>query len=341
MNENKMKNSKIKLAINGFGRIGRMSFRAMLKKKNMEVVAINDLTDPSTLAHLLKYDSIQGKFDGTVNSEDHALIVNENKIKVFSESDPFKLPWKELDIDVVIESTGRFTVAKDSQKHIDAGAKRVVITAPAKGDIPTIVLGVNDNTLKGNEPIISVASCTTNSLAPLVKILDDNYGIDVGFITTVHAYTADQRLQDAPHRDLRRARAAAMSIIPTTTGAASAIGKVIPHMEGKLDGLALRVPVPAGSIIDCTVTVKQDTNVEEVNNAFKEASLNSMKGILQYLEDPIVSIDIVGNTHSSIFDSQLTMVMDNVIKVQSWYDNETGISNRIADLVADHLFIEE
>lgn len=333
-----MKNSKIKVAINGFGRIGRMSFRALLKKDNIEVIAINDLTDPSVLAHLFKYDSIHGIFDGSVISDDEYLIVNEKKIRIFAEGDPANLPWDELNIDVVIEATGRFTAAADSQKHIEAGAKKVVITAPAKGEIPTIVLGVNEAILKSTDQIISVASCTTNSLAPLVKVLDDNFGIEKGFITTVHAYTADQRLQDAPHRDLRRARAAAMSIIPTTTGAASAIGKVIPHMEGKLDGLALRVPVPAGSITDFTVNVKKGTSVEEVNHAFKTAAATSMKGILEFTEDPIVSTDIVGNNHSSIFDSQLTKVKGNLVKVQSWYDNESGISNRIADLIENYLF---
>jgi len=333
-----MKKSRIKVAINGFGRIGRMSYRALLKKDNIEVIAINDLTDPSVLAHLFKYDSIHGIFDGNVVSEKQLLKVNGKSIKVYSESDPQKLPWKDLDIDVVIEATGLFTAAADSQKHIEAGAKKVIITAPAKGEIPTIVLGVNETILKNTDQIISVASCTTNSLAPLVKVFDDGFGIETGFITTVHAYTADQRIQDAPHKDLRRARAAAMSIIPTTTGAASAIGKVIPHLDGKLDGLAFRVPVPAGSITDFTVTLQKNTSVEEVNQAFKTAATNSMKGILQYADDPIVSTDIIGNKHSSIFDSDLTKVKGNVVKVQGWYDNETGISNRIADLIENYLF---
>ncbi|MFY0601712.1 MAG: type I glyceraldehyde-3-phosphate dehydrogenase [Cyclobacteriaceae bacterium] len=329
-----MKNSKVKVAINGFGRIGRVSMRALLKKENVEVVAINDLTEPSTLAHLFKYDSVHGVFEGESVAEENGLRINGNSIPVYAEAKPENLPWKELGVEVVIESTGRFTAKDDAEKHIIAGAKKVVITAPAKGDVPTVVLGVNDDILKGDEPVVSVASCTTNSLAPLAKILDDNFGIESGFITTVHAYTADQKLHDAPHRDLRRARSAALSIIPTSTGAASAIGKVIPHLNGVLDGQALRVPIPAGSITDFTVKTKRETTVEEVNKAFAKAAEGPMKGVLEYVVDPIVSADIVGNTHSSIFDSELTMVKGNLIKVQGWYDNESGISNRIADLVS-------
>lgn len=333
-----MKNSKVKVAINGFGRIGRISLRAMLKKDNIEVVAINDLTESATLAHLFKYDSIHGVFEGDVKQSDDGLSINGSSIPVYSEASPENLPWKELGVDVVIEATGRFTNEEDAGKHLAAGAERVIITAPATGDIPTVVLGVNDEILQGDEPIISVASCTTNSLAPLAKILDDNFGIQSGFITTVHAYTADQKLHDAPHRDLRRARSAALSIIPTSTGAASAIGKVIPHLNGKLDGQALRVPVPAGSITDFTVKVNRETTVEEVNKVFAEAAAGPMKGILEYVTDPIVSTDIVGNKHSSIFDSELTLVKDDLVKVQGWYDNESGISNRIADLVDGFLY---
>lgn len=324
---------KVKVAINGFGRIGRISLRAMLKKDNIDVVAINDLTESATLAHLFKYDSIHGVFEGDVKKIEKGLAINGFSIPVYSEASPENLPWKELGVDVVIEATGRFTTEEDAKRHIAAGASKVIITAPAKGDIPTVVLGVNDEILVGDEPVISVASCTTNSLAPLAKILDDNFGIQSGFITTVHAYTADQKLHDAPHRDLRRARSAALSIIPTSTGAAAVIGKVIPHLNGKLDGQALRVPVPAGSITDFTVKVNRETTVEEVNKAFEEAASGSMKGILEYVTDPIVSADIVGNKHSSIFDSELTMVKDDLVKVQGWYDNESGISNRIADLV--------
>jgi glyceraldehyde 3-phosphate dehydrogenase len=333
-----MKNSKVKVAINGFGRIGRISLRAMLKKDNIDVVAINDLTESATLAHLFKYDSIHGVFEGEVKESENRIVIDGLSIPVYSEASPENLPWKELGVDVVIEATGRFTSEEGANRHITAGAKRVIITAPATGNIPTVVLGVNDEILKGGEPIISVASCTTNSLAPLAKILDDNFGIQSGFITTVHAYTADQKLHDAPHRDLRRARSAALSIIPTSTGAAAAIGKVIPHLNGKLDGQALRVPVPAGSITDFTVKVNRVTTVEEVNKVFAEAAAGPMKGILEYVTDPIVSVDIVGNTHSSIFDSELTLVKDDLVKVQGWYDNESGISNRIADLVDGFLY---
>lgn len=326
--------TKIKVAINGFGRIGRLTFRALLTKSNIEVVAINDLTDNATLAHLLKYDSIHGKFQGTVTADAESITVNGIKIKVYAEREPKNLPWGKLGVDVVLESTGRFVDEESAGGHLAAGAKKVVISAPAKGNIPTIVLGVNEHTLKGDEKIISNASCTTNCLAPMAKILDDHFGIDKGYITTVHAYTADQNLQDAPHKDLRRARAAAYSIVPTSTGAAKAVGLVLPHLKGKLDGVAMRVPVPDGSLTDLTVILNKPATVEQINAAMKKASENELKGILEYMEDPIVSIDIIGNTHSCIFDPELTSVNGNLAKVIGWYDNETGYSNRLADLMS-------
>ncbi len=325
--------AKIKVAINGFGRIGRIAFRALLQKDNVEVVAINDLTDTKTLAHLLKYDSIHGKFPGEVSADDNSLTVNGQKLLVFAEKEPAKLPWGAHNIDVVLESTGRFVEKTAAQGHITAGAKKVVISAPAKGGVPTVVLGVNDETLSNEESIVSNASCTTNCLAPMAKALDDAFGIETGFITTVHAYTADQRIQDAPHKDLRRARAAATSIIPTTTGAAKAVGLVLPHLAGKLDGIAMRVPLNDGSLTDFTFKAKREVTAEEVNAALKAAAEGPMKGILEYTEDPIVSIDIVGNPHSCIFDAQLTSVSGNLVKVVGWYDNEAGYSNRVADLI--------
>ncbi|MBR9861563.1 type I glyceraldehyde-3-phosphate dehydrogenase [bacterium] len=325
----------MKVAINGFGRIGRLAFKCLLEKSNVEVVAINDLTDNATLAHLLKYDSVHGKFNGTVESNDEYLIVNGKQIKATAERDPAALPWAELGVDVVLESTGRFTDRENASKHIQAGAKKVVISAPAKGDIKTVVLGVNDEVIEETDDILSNASCTTNCLAPMVKILDDNWGVEHGFMTTIHAYTADQNLQDAPHKDLRRARAAAYSIVPTSTGAAKAVGLVMPHLQGKLNGNAMRVPIPDGSATDFVATLKSPATAEEVNAAFKKASENgSLKGILEYTEDPIVSIDIVGNPHSCIFDSLSTMVQGNTVKVLGWYDNEAGYSNRVSDLIA-------
>ena len=323
-----------KVAINGFGRIGRLSFVALLQKKNVEVVALNDLTDTKTLAHLLKYDSVHGRFKGTVEATADALVVNGKTIKVLAEKHPTKLPWGALQVDVVLESTGRFVDEAGAGAHLAAGAKKVIISAPAKGNIPTIVLGVNDSSLKGDEKIISNASCTTNCLAPMAKVLDDNFGIEKGYISTIHAYTSDQRIQDAPHSDLRRARAAAVSIIPTSTGAAKAVGLVLPHLKGKLDGIALRVPVPDGSLTDLTVVLKKETTKEEINAAMKKAAESSMKGILQYTEDPIVSIDIVGNTYSCIFDAALTSCNGTLAKVVGWYDNEAGYSSRIADVIA-------
>ncbi|OJJ20513.1 type I glyceraldehyde-3-phosphate dehydrogenase [marine bacterium AO1-C] len=325
--------AKIKVAINGFGRIGRIAFRALLNKDNVEVVAINDLTDTKTLAHLLKYDSVHGRFPGEVSADDNSLTVNGHKMLVFAEKEPAKLPWGEHNIDVVLESTGRFVQKEAAAGHIEAGAKKVVISAPAKGGVPTVVLGVNDETLSNEEAIVSNASCTTNCLAPMAKVLDDAFGIDTGYITTVHAYTADQRIQDAPHKDLRRARAAATSIIPTTTGAAKAVGLVLPHLEGKLDGIAMRVPVNDGSLTDFTVKLKKEVTKEEINAAMKAAADGPMKGILEYTEDPIVSIDIVGNPHSCIYDSLMTTVSGNLVKIVGWYDNEAGYSNRVADLI--------
>ncbi|CAA9257107.1 MAG: NAD-dependent glyceraldehyde-3-phosphate dehydrogenase [uncultured Cytophagales bacterium] len=326
--------ANIKVAINGFGRIGRLTLRALLNKGNVEVVAINDLTDNATLAHLFKYDSIHGKFAGTVSSDAESLTVNGKRIKAFAEKDPTKLPWRDLGVDVVVESTGRFTDQAGAGQHLTAGCKKVVISAPAKEKtIPTIVLGVNDNTLKGGETILSNASCTTNCLAPMAKVLDDAFGIEKGYITTIHAYTADQNLQDAPHKDLRRARAAALSIVPTSTGAAKAVGLVLPHLSGKLDGVAMRVPVPDGSLTDLTVVLKREVTIDEINAAMRAAGEGPMKGILEYTEDPIVSTDIVGNPHSCIFDAEQTAVNGTLVKVVGWYDNEWGYSNRTADLI--------
>jgi len=325
---------KIKVAINGFGRIGRLTFRRLLEKDNVEIVAINDLTDNATLAHLLKYDSVHGRFNGTVSSDADSITVNGKAIKSFAERDPKLLPWASLGIDVVLESTGRFIDQDGAGQHLTAGARKVIISAPAKGDIPTVVLGVNDETLTDQMTIISNASCTTNCLAPMAKVLDDTFGIEKGFMTTVHAYTADQNLQDAPHSDLRRSRAAAYSIIPTSTGAAKAVGLVLPHLKGKLDGNAMRVPTPDGSVTDFTALLKRDATVAEINAALKSAADGPMKGILEYTTDEIVSIDIIGNPHSCILDSNLTTAMGNLVKVVGWYDNEFGYSSRAADLIA-------
>jgi glyceraldehyde 3-phosphate dehydrogenase len=325
---------KIKVAINGFGRIGRLTFRRLLEKENVEIVAINDLTDNATLAHLLKYDSVHGRFNGTVSSDADSITVNGKAIKSFAERDPKLLPWASLGIDVVLESTGRFIDQDGAGQHLTAGARKVIISAPAKGDIPTVVLGVNDETLTDEMTIISNASCTTNCLAPMAKVLDDAFGIEKGFMTTVHAYTADQNLQDAPHSDLRRSRAAAYSIIPTSTGAAKAVGLVLPHLKGKLDGNAMRVPTPDGSVTDFTALLKRDATVAEINAALKAAADGPMKGILEYTTDEIVSIDIIGNPHSCILDSNLTTAMGNLVKVVGWYDNEFGYSSRAADLIA-------
>lgn len=329
--------SQVKVAINGFGRIGRLTYRAMLKHKNIDVVAINDLTKPEMLAHLLKYDSVHGKFEGAITSGEDFIVVDGNKIQIYAERDPQNLPWKELDVDIVVEATGVFRKRELLQKHIDAGAKKVVLTVPAatKEDVDaTIVLGVNDKELKEEDILVSNASCTTNCLAPVVKVLHENFGFELGLINTVHAYTNDQNILDLPHKDFRRARAAGMSIIPTSTGAAKAVGLVIPELNGKLHGMAMRVPTPDGSVVDLTCTLSRNVSVDEVNMAMKKASENEMKGILEYNEEPIVSIDVVGNTHSSIFDSELTIVMEgNLLKIISWYDNEFGYSNRVVDLL--------
>ena len=321
-----------RIAINGFGRIGRLTFRNLIQMEGIEVVAINDLTDNATLAHLLKYDSVHGKFPGTVSADDHFLYVNNKKIHAIAERDPKALPWKDMQIDIVIESTGRFTDRETAGLHLSAGAKKVIISAPAKGDIPTIVLGVNDEVIHADHNIYSNASCTTNCLAPMVKVLDDAFGVESGFMTTIHAYTADQRIQDSPHEDLRRARAAAISIVPTSTGAAKAVGLVLPHLKGKLNGNAMRVPVPDGSVTDFTATLKKPATVAEINAAFKAASETYLKGILEYCEEPIVSSDILGNPHSCIYDVDLTMVQGNTAKIVGWYDNEAGYSARLAQL---------
>lgn len=324
----------IRVAINGFGRIGRLTLRSFRSMPNVEVVAINDLTDANVLAHLMKWDSVHGKFAGTVSIEGDHLIVDGKKIAICAERDPAKLPWAKHNVDVVVEATGIFRSLETAGKHIEAGAKRVVITAPAQGNVTTVVLGVNDHVLAQNDAIISNASCTTNCLAPMVKVLNDSFGVEKGYITTIHAYTADQRLQDAPHSDLRRARAAAMSMIPTSTGAATAVGLVLPELKGKLDGMAMRVPTPDGSITDLTAILKRDVTADEINAAMKAAANGALKGILEYCEEPIVSIDIVGNTHSCIFDSELTSANGNLVKVLGWYDNEAGYAARVADLVA-------
>ncbi|WP_314100827.1 type I glyceraldehyde-3-phosphate dehydrogenase [uncultured Frigoribacterium sp.] len=332
----------VKIGINGFGRIGRNYFRAALAKgTDIEIVAVNDLTDNAALAHLLKFDSITGRLDATVELDGDSIVVDGKPIKVLAERDPANLPWGELGVDIVVESTGFFTKAEDAQKHIDAGAKKVLISAPATGDDATIVLGVNEGIYDpANHHIISNASCTTNSLAPLMKVFLDNFGVERGLMTTVHAYTADQNLQDGPHKDPRRARAAAVNIVPTSTGAAKAIGLVIPELSGKLDGYALRVPVPTGSITDVTLQTSTPVTVEQINAAYKAAAEGDLKGILLYSEDPLVSSDITTDPHSSIYDSGLTKVIGNMVKITSWYDNEWGYSNRLVDLtkyVADRL----
>ncbi|WP_348787865.1 type I glyceraldehyde-3-phosphate dehydrogenase [Leifsonia sp. NPDC080035] len=324
----------VKIGINGFGRIGRNYLRAALAKgSDLEIVAVNDLTDNKTLAHLLKYDSITGRLDATVELEGDNIVVNGKPIKVLAERDPANLGWGELGVDIVIESTGRFTKAADAKKHIEAGAKKVIISAPATDEDATFVIGVNEHLYDPEKHnIISNASCTTNCLAPLAKVFNDEFGIERGLMTTVHAYTADQNLQDGPHSDLRRARAAAINIVPTSTGAAKAIGLVLPELKGKLDGFALRVPVPTGSITDLTVTASRPVTIDEVKAAYKKAAEGPLKGILKYTEDEIVSSDIVSDPHSSIFDSGLLRVIGDQVKLSSWYDNEWGYSNRLVDL---------
>ncbi|MEC8401571.1 MAG: type I glyceraldehyde-3-phosphate dehydrogenase [Bacteroidota bacterium] len=321
-----------RIAINGFGRIGRLAFRQLVSRPNFQVVSINDLTDVETLAHLLKYDSIHGLFPGEVSVSNGNLVVNGSEIKIYAERNPADLPWGSQNIDLVVESTGVFADAEKASAHLTAGAGKVIISAPAKGDLKTVVLGVNDDILTADDRIVSNASCTTNCLAPMAKVLNDTFGLEQGYITTIHAYTADQRLQDAPHRDLRRARAAALSMIPTSTGAAKAVGLVLPELAGKLDGMAVRVPTPTGSVTDLTATLKTEATAEQVNAALKAAAEGPMKGILQYCEDPIVSVDIVGNTHSCIVDAALTKCSGNLVKVFGWYDNEAGYATRVVDL---------
>lgn len=324
----------IRVGINGFGRIGRNIFRATMNDAELDYVAFNDITDAKTLAHLLKYDSILGNLNADIRAEDDCIIVNGKSIKVLSEKEPGNLPWKELGVDVVIESTGLFTDADKAAKHLSAGAKKVIISAPAKGEDITIVMGVNhDKYDKEKHNIISNASCTTNCLAPTAKVILDNFGIKRGFMTTVHAYTADQRLMDAPHKDLRRARAAALSMIPTSTGAAKAIGLVIPELKGKMDGVAVRVPTPNVSMLDLVLELEKSASVDDINSAVKEAAEGKMKGIIQYVDEPLVSIDFRGNPHSAIFDALSTMVIDNnFVKVFAWYDNEWAYSMRVGDL---------
>jgi glyceraldehyde 3-phosphate dehydrogenase len=322
-----------KVAINGFGRIGRICFRNLVQNDAVEIVAINDLTDVKTLAHLLKYDSVHGKFAVKIETTDDSIVVNGKAVKVYAQKDPAALPWKDLGVDVVIESTGIFTDREGAQKHLTAGARKVIISAPATGGVKTIVLGVNDEMMSPDDNILSNASCTTNCLAPMAKVLHEKFGIEKGYITTVHAYTADQRLQDAPHKDLRRARAAALSMVPTSTGAAKAVGEVLPELKGKLDGVAVRVPTPDGSLTDLVAVLKREVTKDEVNAAIREAAQGSMKGIIEYCTDPIVSIDVVGNLHSCIFDAALTSVNGNLVKVMGWYDNEAGYSARVCDLV--------
>jgi glyceraldehyde 3-phosphate dehydrogenase len=322
----------MKLAINGFGRIGRVFLRAALEK-NIDVVAINDLGDPATLAHLFKYDTVHGGFKGGVSFDDNALIIDGKRTLVYKESEPKYLPWNTLEIDLVLESTGKFTTRKGAEQHLEAGAKQVLISAPADKDIPMYVLGVNDDRIDIGASIISNASCTTNNVAPMLKILDDNWGILDGYITTVHSMTGDQNLHDAPHKDLRRARAASASIIPTSTGAAKAVTNIFPHLEGKLGGAGIRVPVLNGSLTDFTCILKKPTTIPEINAAFKHAAENEMKNVLEYTEDPIVSVDILDNPHSCVFDAMLTSIVGDLVKVVGWYDNESGYSARLVDLV--------
>lgn len=327
----------IKVGINGFGRIGRLVFRAMVNDPEIEIVAVNDLGDIPTMAHLLKYDSVHGRAFDVVEVTEEGFVADGHAVKVLSEREPSNLPWGELGVDVVVESTGIFKTGELASKHIEAGARKVVITCPAKGEDITVVMGVNDGKYDAEKhSIVSNASCTTNCLAPVAKVLLENFGIKRGYMNTIHAYTNDQKILDLPHKDLRRARAAAMSMIPTTTGAARAVSLVLPELAGKLDGFATRVPTPDGSMVDLTVELEREVTVEEINAAMKEAAEGELAGILAYTEDPIVSIDIVDDPHSSIFDAGLTMVMggkSNLVKVVSWYDNEWGYSNRVKDLV--------
>lgn len=327
--------SKIKVGINGFGRIGRMVTRSILSRYSdkIEIVGVNDLTDTKTLAHLFKYDSAQGTYQGDVSVDGDTLTIDGMSFKVSAERDPANLNWGDLGAEVIVESTGFFRDTESAGKHLQAGAKKVIISAPAKGDLQTIVLGVNDDKISDDIEIYSNASCTTNCLAPMVKILDDNLGVEKGFMTTIHSYTGDQQLVDGPHKDLRRARAAAANIVPTTTGAAKAVGLVLPHLDGKLDGGAVRVPTPTGSLTDLVVNVSKETTAEEVNAMFKAAAEGDYKGIVEYSTEPLVSTDIVGNPHSTIFDSDMTKADGKLVKIIGWYDNEAGYSMRTADLI--------
>ncbi len=325
--------STLKIAINGFGRIGRLVFRALQQYEQVEIVAINDLTSPDTLAHLLKYDTAQGKFPGTVTAAESQLVVNGKAITVYAQKDPANLPWASLGIDIVLECTGIFRDREGCMKHIAAGAKKVLISSPAKGDVKTVVLGVNEEILTADDQIISNASCTTNCLGQMVKVLNDAFGIEKAFVTTIHAYTADQRLQDAPHSDLRRARAAAQNIIPTSTNAGTALGVVLPASKGKIDATAIRVPVITGSLTEMVAILENEADATAINKAYQTAAEGKLKGYLEYTEDEIVSSDIVGNTHACIFDAKLTKVTDKLVKVTGWYDNEVGYAHRLADLV--------
>jgi len=327
--------SRIKVGINGFGRIGRLVTRAILAdySDKIQIISVNDLTDAKTLAHLFKYDSAHGKFNGEVRADGDNLVINGEKIKVSAERDPAKLSWGKDGVRTVVECTGFFTSSDAASKHLQAGAEKVVISAPAKGDVKTVVLGVNDDDITEDANIYSNASCTTNCLAPMVKVLDEAFGVEKGFMTTIHAYTGDQPTVDSPHSDLRRARAAAVNIVPTSTGAAKAVGLVLPHLDGKLDGGAMRVPVITGSLTDFTATLKKDVTKAEVNAAFKKAADGPLKGILEYTDEPIVSSDIIGNPHSNIFDSDITKADGKMVKVVGWYDNEAGYSARTAELI--------
>lgn len=331
--------AKIRIAINGFGRIGRMFFRVAQKRDNYDIVAINDLMEPYTMAHLLKYDSVHRRFDGEVVPNNDHLLVNGKKVRIFREEDPVNLPWQEMNIDIVVESTGKFTSKEEALKHVEAGSKKVIISAPAKGEsdgVQYIVLGVNDHLIDKNDRVISNSSCTTNNVAPLIMVLDNLWGIEKAFITTIHSYTRDQNILDGPHNDLRRGRTAAYSIVPTTTGAAKASTKIFPHLAKNIGGAGIRVPVPDGSLTDLTCILSRPTSREEINAAFKESSETYLKGILEYTQDPIVSMDVIGNSHSAVFDSLLTAVLgdkNKFVKVVAWYDNEVGYSFRLAELI--------
>ncbi len=324
-----------RIAINGLGRIGRAALKLLPEREDVEVVAVNDLAPAETLAHLIKYDSIHGRYAEMVSCDDNTLYFVDRAVPYFSQRNPEDLPWKELDVDLVIECTGVFRKRVDAARHLTAGAKKVLLSAPpGTPDVKTVVLGINDEIIVGDEDIISNASCTTNCVAPMVKVIDELAGIENAYISTIHAYTADQNLHDAPHSDLRRARAAAQSIVPTSTGAANAIGRIFPHLSGKMGGVGIRVPVPDGSLTDLAVIVKSEVTVEQINKAFLKAAIGPMRGYLQYVSEPIVSIDIVGNPHSCIFDSQLTAVTGKLVKIVGWYDNEMGYSNRLVEMAA-------